>query len=139
MRRPKQISLPLRGIRASLEESFGFEIGVILRSAEDVRRLVDSDPFKDIDLTSDVSLYVTFLGGEPTSILKIPYESPQGDFRILQVSRTEALSIVTVEEGSGTRGALTILEKEFGKEITTRSWNVVTKIAASHLSAGAGA
>ena len=117
-----------REIEAILEKAFGFPIGVIVRTAEDIRRMVDSDPFKGIKVTPDTKLYVTFLGDEPKSGLPIPWESPQGDFKILRVSDGAIFSVLNLGT-TGTTGAMKILEKEFGKKVTTRNWNVITKLA----------
>jgi uncharacterized protein (DUF1697 family) len=60
--------------------------------------------------------------------LKIPYTSPEKDFRILEVTNREICSVVDLNLGRGTVEAMSILDKEFGKNITTRNWNTVGKI-----------
>jgi len=117
-----------REIEAILEKAFGFPIGVIVRTAEDIRRMVDADPFNGIEVTPDVRLYVTFLGAKSNSSLPLPWESPQGDFKILRVSNRAIFSVMTLGK-IGTTDAMKILEKEFGKRVTTRNWNVITKLA----------
>src|SRR5207249_1401899 len=50
-------------IERKLRETFGFEIPVLVRRQDEVRAIVESDPFRDADATA--KRYVTFTG--PTS------------------------------------------------------------------------
>jgi hypothetical protein len=68
------------------------------------------------------------LSEKPKSSIRIPYESPEKDFKILSVHDGAVLSVVTLTPKRGTTEAMSILEKEFGKSITTRNWNTIAKI-----------
>jgi uncharacterized protein (DUF1697 family) len=115
-------------ISAYLEKIFGFEIGVLVRTKVEIQKLTDSAPFKKIRVTPQTRLYVTFISGKPKGALKIPYESPGKEIRILQASDSAVLSVVTLSPGVGTIDLMGILEKEFGKNITTRNWNTIIKM-----------
>src|SRR6266498_3170388 len=104
------------------------DVGVQVRSIEEIQKLADRNPFKKIKVTPETRLYITFLPEKPKSKLKIPYTSPEKDFRILEVTNREICSVVDLNLGRGTIEAMSILEKEFGKNITTRNWNTVAKI-----------
>jgi uncharacterized protein (DUF1697 family) len=117
-----------KAIKAALGKRFGFPISVIVRAAEDIRRMVDSDPFKGVKVTPETRLYVTLLSDEPKGGMSVPWQSPQGDFEILRVSDDVVFSVLTLGKG-GTTDAMKVLEKEFGKKVTTRNWNVITKLA----------
>ena len=114
-------------ISATLDEAFGFVIPVILRDADDIEKIVESDPFKNINVTKDTRLYVTFLSDEPKSKLKIPYLSPDKSFCILNIKDKTIFSVLDLAK-AGTVDAMAFLEKEFGKNITTRNWNTIVKI-----------
>ena len=115
-------------ISAYLEKTFGFEIGVLVHTRAEIQKLTDSAPFKKIRVTPQTRLYVTFISGKPKGALKIPYESPGKEIRILQASNSAVLSVVTLSPGVGTIDLMGILEKEFGKNITTRNWNTIEKM-----------
>ena len=115
-------------IAAALEKKYQRAIGVIVRSINDLQKIADSKPFKDIDAMPATRLYVTFLSEKPNSTLKIPYISPEKDFTILAVTNSEIVSVLTVGEKRGTTDAMNIIEKEFGKNVTTRNWNTIEKI-----------
>ena len=115
-------------IAAALEKKYKRSIGVIVRSVDDLHDLADKKPFKYIDITPATRLYITFLSEKPQTTLKIPYVSPQKDFTILAVTNSEIISVLTVTEKRGTTDAMNIIEKEFGKNVTTRNWNTIEKI-----------
>jgi uncharacterized protein (DUF1697 family) len=115
-------------LEKEFEKTFGFTSKFILRPMSAIQKLVDSAPFKKITVTKDTRLYVSFLSEKEKSTLKIPYVSPEKDFEILSKTDAEVCSVLTVIPGQGTPKAMEILEKEFGKNITTRNWNTVIKL-----------
>ena len=128
----KQNSKTIRAeIENNLEDTFGFPVRTILLTHAAITALVFSDPFKGIPVTKDTRLYITFLSEKPTSKLKVPYTSEDRSFCILSVTNSEIHSVLDLSRGKGTTDAMNILEKEFGKQITTRNWNTVQKIAVS--------
>jgi len=117
-----------RKIGAYLEKTFGFEIGIVVRTIDDIQKLVDSSPFKNIHVTSQTRLYVTFITEKLRGSLKIPYETPGKEINILHASNNTVLSLVNLSASIGTIDLMGILEKEFGKNITTRNWNTIVKM-----------
>lgn len=79
-------------------------------------------------------MYVTFLPEKSKDYVKIPYlpaqagESPEKDFTILRVTDNEVCSVLTLSKERKTTDAMHILEKTFGKNITTRNWNTIIRI-----------
>lgn len=121
-------SLLAEAIEAQIEKTFGFGAHTIIRTLDDMQALVQSNPFKGIKVTPQTRLYITFLTNKPTSKLKIPYESDDKLFRILSVDDAQICSVLTVADTKNTTDAMKILEKEYGKNITTRNWNTVEKM-----------
>ncbi len=116
-------------IERKFHETFGFEIPTMIRRADEIKKIVESDPFKNIKVTDMTRLYVTFLKEKHTSKLAIPYSSPTKEFQILKVTKTELFSVLQLIERGKTPEAMNIIEKEFGKQVTTRNWNTVVKMA----------
>lgn len=123
------VSLLRKKIEENLEEKFGFPIGVLIRIQQELQEMVEENPFLKISVTPQTRLYVTFLSEKPKSSLKIPYESPEKNFKILQISDNAIFSVLTLSEKYNTTDAMKIFEKEFGKNVTTRNWNTVIKLA----------
>lgn len=113
-------------IEQLLEEMFGFKIIVILKTTSEIQDLVKSEPFKEIEVTEQTRLYVTFLKYRPNP--KTNSQSTRKDFQILKVEDGMVLSVVRLSLNFGTTEAMKILETEFGKDITTRNWNTILKI-----------
>jgi uncharacterized protein (DUF1697 family)/uncharacterized protein YdhG (YjbR/CyaY superfamily) len=115
-------------IESALRRTFKKEINVIIRSRDDLVKLQSSEPFKGIKVTPQIRLYVTFLSGKvkPRTI-KIPWASPEKDYRILGATATEVFSVLDLSKGKGTPDAMKVLEQEFGTKVTTRNWNSILK------------
>lgn len=90
---------------------------------------MDQNPFIEITVTNQTRLYVTFLSWNCQSSLKVADESLGSDFKIISASAGEVCSVVTLTPQSGTIKTMDLLEKEFGRNITTRNWNTVTRMA----------
>ena len=58
-------------IEEQLEKTFGFPVPTLIRTLHDLQTLKKSEPFKNIRVTPETRLYVTFLSEKPTSTLKI--------------------------------------------------------------------
>jgi uncharacterized protein (DUF1697 family) len=116
-------------IEQQLVKTFGWEIGTIVRLQKDLQKMVSRNPFKDISVTPQTRLYVTFLSEKPHSDLEIPYESPEKNFTILEVSNDAIFSVLQLSEKYNTTDVMNVLGKEFGKNVTTRNWNTVVKLA----------
>lgn len=114
-------------LETTLKNSFGFEIPVILRTFPQIQKLIQSKPFKNISITPETRLYVTFLGNKPTPEQK-KIELLDESFQIIQITDNEVCSVKILQDGRGTVDAMEILEKQFGKNVTTRNWNTITKI-----------
>ena len=121
-----------RTIEEKLKSTFGQEIRVLVRSKEELQRLNDSQPFKKIDVTPQTRLYVTFLSEKPETHLKIPYTSPDRNFRILRATEREVCSVATLSPNTRTVELMSILEKEYGRQVTTRNWNTIVRLLKSH-------
>ncbi len=115
-------------VEKTIKDKFGFNVHVIIRSAAEIRKLIRSAPFKGIKVKPQTRLYVTFRSEGTKSKLKLPYRALKGDYTILWVSKSEIISALTLTPKVGTVDAMAILEKEFGKEITTRNWNTILKL-----------
>jgi uncharacterized protein (DUF1697 family) len=115
-------------IEEKLKDTFGFPITVMLRSREEVAGLINANPFKNIEVTANTRQHVTFLSEQQKTHLKIPYESAEDGFNILYFSGKEVCSTVEVSSTGGTPELMKMLEQEFGKKVTTRTWNTVNKV-----------
>lgn len=124
----KSVSSIQKKIRDIIKSAFGFDVELMVCTEEQINSLIKSNPFKSIKVTPNTKLYVTFLSEEAKPKMKIPYESPEKDIRILHVKDKTVSSMVILSPQKGTLDLMDILEREFGKKITTRNWNTILKL-----------
>jgi uncharacterized protein (DUF1697 family) len=115
-------------VQDALQAGLGFKVETMLRRMAEVDALIDSDPFTGIEVTKQTRLYVTLLAAKTTSTLNLPYEGDGGAIRLLSRTDREVFSVVVVTEGRGTVDAMGLIEKEYGKSVTTRNWNTILKL-----------
>lgn len=117
----------LKKIKSQLLKRFSYKEEIYLRSHEELQKIVNINPFKDIKITDLTRLYVSFLFEPSKSTLPIPQESIK-DFQIIYTTKSEVYSFLNLSNKMDTTLAMKILEKEYGKKITTRNWNTVLKL-----------
>ncbi len=61
--------------------------------------------------------------------MDFPWTADDGSFQILSVKDRMVYSVLDVSQTKST-DAMNVLEKIFGKQITTRNWNTLLKIVA---------
>ena len=115
-------------VEHQLREKFGFPVPSIVISSKELESLLRKAPFKNITVTKDIRLYVSFSKHNIAKKMILPWNSSDKSFQILDVQKKVVLSILDLSI-SGSPKAMKILEQEFGKEVTTRNWNTLERIA----------
>lgn len=109
-------------IEKALPKAIGFESVIIVYKLTDLQRLARLDVFKGIKVTPSTRLFVTFVKKPPRGNQKL---SGHG-FEMITKSGRAFFSVLDL---SGTTPDLMkLLDKEFGKTNTTRSWKTIEKI-----------
>ncbi|TMB30585.1 MAG: DUF1697 domain-containing protein [Deltaproteobacteria bacterium] len=110
---------------AAMKKSLGSAFATIVRPIEALRRILDSNPYEGFRLKPGAKRVVTFLREEPKVGVKLPPELDGA--RILRIQDGEVFSAYV----PGPRGPvfMTLIEKTFGKDVTTRTWDTVMKVA----------
>ena len=116
-------------VTRGLAKAFGFPVPVILRSIRELKAMVASDPFKAVPGGPDVRLYVTFRPKEAPSLSPARLPEPPAGARIVRVEPGEVYSVVRLSQGAGTPDLMAFLERTLGRDVTTRNWQTVIKIA----------
>ena len=115
-------------IAKQLAKTFGLVINVLVRSGDEIQRLISDNPFAEIHITPQTRLYVTFLPADHNPSFPLPYTSPDKDFNILKVRDRVVISVLELAPKMQTTEAMKIIETEFGKQVTSRNWNTIVKI-----------
>ena len=113
-------------IERGLSKSFARTIPTVVLSIAELEQLVATQPFAKISATKQTSPQVTFLG-KSRPALKYPYEAPEGGFTILGVFGRAACSVIDLTRAHSP-DLMRLLDKEFGKDVTTRNWRTVERV-----------
>lgn len=114
-------------ISEHLENTFGFTVPTIVKKSEEITALLKSNPFRNIEITKDIRLYVSFLCKNIEVDISIPWVSDDNSYQILYYENKTVLSVLDLSITKTTKG-MEALEKKFGKNMTTRNWNTIKRI-----------
>lgn len=111
-----------------LLKKLGYEVTVIVRSLKDIEMLIGRNPFRKIEMTNDITAYVTFLKHESDSKLIKPERSEKDGVEVLSVKGGNVFCL-SFRMKSGQKGFPNLfIEKKFKVAATTRNWNTVIKV-----------
>ncbi len=116
-----------RQLEVEFPRRLGFESTTIIRSRQQLQRLLDSDPFHGAEHSHQYYLTVTFTKTNHHRDWQFPYQPTGKAYQILGLdpgaiySRTDLTAAKTPD-------LMTWLEREFGKDITTRTYQTVKRI-----------
>ncbi len=96
-------------LEAKIEKAFPIQLGftstTIIRSKEEIEKLIKKNPFKGVEQSKKNYLIVTFFKNR----------------------HKELCTVIDITTGR-TPDFMRVVEKKYGKEITTRTWNTVGRI-----------
>lgn len=111
-------------IEAALKKHLGKSFFTLVFSVDSLKALLESDPYAKLALEPGSKRVVTFLSEPAVPPPRLPVE--QDGARILALKGKVAFSAY-VKSPKGPV-FMTLLERTFGKNITTRTWDTVTKV-----------
>jgi len=114
-----------RKAEAAMLDRMGQAFLTIVRPVDALREMLASDPYQAFRLSPGSKRIVTFLRDAPARKLKLPIEFEGA--RILAMRGGEVFSAY-VRNPKGPV-FMTLIEKTLGKDVTTRTWETVTKAA----------
>ena len=114
-----------RRAEAAMLEHLGQAFFTIVRSVDVLNDLLASDPYRSFRLDAGAKRVVTFLRDQRVSKVKLPVE--RDGARILALKGREAFSAYTRTPKGPV--FMTLIEQAFGKDVTTRTWQTVGKVA----------
>ena len=109
----------------AMTKRIGHDFLTIVRSIDALEELLESDPYARFKLPAKAKRIVTFLREQPSRKLKLPIEVDGA--RILAMKGGEILSAYVPSPKGPV--FMQLIEKTFGKDVTTRTWDTVRKVA----------
>ncbi|HEU4616545.1 MAG TPA: DUF1697 domain-containing protein [Gammaproteobacteria bacterium] len=113
------------GIEAAMKKELGRSFSTLVRPQTLLQQLVESDPFARHRVPAGAKRVVTFLRAPLKERLTLPI-----DFEGATILAADGSEIFTAYTPSP-KGPMfmTLIEKTFGKDVTTRTWETVRKCA----------
>jgi uncharacterized protein (DUF1697 family) len=125
-------SAALRGFETQIEEALpkrlGFSSTTIIRSRKELQDLVDSARLKRLTRAYEKDLDLTFFKRKARVKPLLPYRPDDGDYTIHALDDRTVCSVVDPRGSSKTPDYMRWIEKQFGKEVTTRTYRTVERI-----------
>lgn len=121
--RTKSDTALARDIEAAMARYLDRTFYTIVRPVSRLQELIKSDPFAAFQLPPNAKKVVTFLREPHRSELSLPLETDS--VRILAMNGREAF-VVYVPKAKGAV-FMVVIEKTFGTNVTTRTWDTVKK------------
>jgi uncharacterized protein (DUF1697 family) len=118
-----------RKCEAAMAQNLERSFATIVRPQKELLALLESDPFARFKLPATAKRIVTFLREKPRpdALPKLPIALEEA--RILAVQGQEILTAYVPQPGNPV--FMNLIEKTFGKDLTTRTWDTVRRCAAA--------
>jgi uncharacterized protein (DUF1697 family) len=114
-----------RRAEAAMAERLGQAFFTIVRPVEMLQALLATDPYRPFRVAPGAKRIVTFLRNEPPAAIELPVE--RDNARILALEGRELFSAYLPTPKGPV--FMTLIERAVGKEVTTRTWDTVGKVA----------
>jgi uncharacterized protein (DUF1697 family) len=111
-------------IEEKIKQSFGLDVAVFIRTENELRKLVENNPFRTKDVTK---LHVTFLREEPREIPDAEIASVKGKAEDYRFSGREIYLFCPNGYGR-TKLSNSLFERRLKTPATTRNWNTVNTL-----------
>jgi uncharacterized protein (DUF1697 family) len=116
-----------RKAEAAMRNVLGRSFPTIVRPVKALQALLATDPYSDFPLPPTAKRVVTFLRKHPDTLPQLPLER-EGAHILAIVERTVFSAYVVNPRGPV---FMTLIEKAFGKDVTTRTWETVRKCSSA--------
>lgn len=116
-------------LEATWPKELGFTSTTIIRNQRELKAIADLGPFKGLTHSPGSYLMVTFFKRQPRVTFDFPYHPAEKPYYLPSATNHEIFS-VTDNTDIPTTDLMTWLEKQFGKEISSRTWLTVQRILA---------
>lgn len=116
-------------IEAGIDETFGFQVALFIRDADDFRRIIAGNPFLPRAGIDSKRLYVTFLSSVPPADRVSSTEAPAGSSDEFVVVG-DAVYLHCPDGYGNSKLSNTFFERKLAMPATTRNWNTVNALYA---------
>lgn len=117
-------------IEKTLLQGLGFEVAVVVMTLDRLKEITKRNPFKQVNDSDDVMLFVTLFSSELKPKPKLPLASTPDNLELVSVTVSAAFMIAHRKKTGWFDFPNNFIEKAFGVTATTRNWSTLVKIVA---------
>lgn len=121
--KPSALPALAKKCEAAMKKQLGSSFFTLVRSVDELVLLLDEDPLSGLRLPRGSKRVITFLAERPSPPPKLPLA--RNHDRILALAGNTVFS--SYVPGPQASTFMSLLERTFGKRITTRTWETVAK------------
>jgi uncharacterized protein (DUF1697 family) len=116
-------------LEQGLEAHFGFPVGVVLRSFDDLKAMIADGPFGETRSDNDTKRYVYLFADPVAGELKMPF-AIEGDCKVLKAEGREIYAVGHRQPDGRFGPGLDDLGKLLprGALVTNRNWNTILRL-----------
>jgi uncharacterized protein (DUF1697 family) len=113
-------------VEKAMLDGAGYRFATLVRPTAYLQQMLDADPFSEFELPPMAKRIVTFLR-EPQAVGEVELPIERGEACILKRIGGEVFSVYVPNDKGPV--FMQLLERTFGKDVTTRTWDTVAKCA----------
>lgn len=117
----------IKKLEPVLTKALRFNVAAIIRTHEQIADVVDAQPFQKFRMSDASRPNVTFLKGTPSKEAIAALGTGGDGYRIVRILDRAICSVVDLST-SRTPDLMRVMDKTFGKDITTRTWSTVERL-----------
>ena len=116
-------AITAKSFESAIDKELGIDITVVLRTASELKTVVNANPFKDVDLSK---LHVGFMANKPAASVVKTLDADQFAPEAFVVQRREVY--LHLPNGMGRTKLPAYLDRRLKVPTTIRTWKTVTKL-----------
>ena len=114
-------------IERAIASAYDYETVAILYTKDELRNLLEADPFHGIAPSTQSSAQVSFTQGRSGRLpFEPPHAVPQKGYKVLGMIDGAVCSVIDLS-GATRPDLLAVLDRAFNKKVTTRNWKTIER------------
>jgi len=126
----RECAARMERVRPALRGLMGEEPALVLRSIDEIDRLIDRSPFRDVRPDPRIKRYVVFLLERPNRVPALPIVSAKERLELVAATDREAFVVSRMKPNRFFGFPNEFVEAALGVPATSRNWSTLLKIVA---------
>jgi len=114
-------------IEIAILETFGFDVKALVQTVAELERVVRLDPFKEIEASDEIRMYVTFHSPTAGRRFESPPGFPAARVEVMARSKQTVFLLCRRKPNGQFEFPNNLFEKDLKVTATTRNWTTVRK------------